>query len=145
MQTRIEITTILIGLLLAGFFTVFFFLNMKSGNTFAGVSIGNEYQSTTTVAAVTGTFDGLEVLRTGQGSLGSVTITGANTGRIVFYDATTSDSTLRSGSRASSTIVIADIAASVAAGTYTFDAEFTDGLLMSRLGGDGPTSTVMWR
>ncbi len=114
--------------------------------TVSGSSLqGNDYQSTTTQPILTGTFDGLELLKTGTGSLAQVTITGANTGIIAFYDATTSDVSLRTASRSTSTIAIAELGASVAAGTYTFDAEFSDGLLMVRLSGSGPTSTVMWR
>ena len=107
--------------------------------------MGNDYQSTTTVSIISGTFGGVQLLKTGQGSLAQVTVTGANTGNIVFYDATTTNVNLRTGQKATSTITLADISASVAAGTYTFDTEFNTGLLMVRIAGVGPTSTVMWR
>jgi len=138
------------GAILAATFTAALFalaiwIGISTQPIYASSLQGNDYQATTTMAAVTGTFDGIELLKTGQGALAQVTITGANTGNIIFYDATTTDITKRTTSRATSTIVIADIAASVAAGTYTFDAEFSDGLLMVRASGIGPTSTVMWR
>ena len=130
----------------AALFVVSIWFGLSTQPTLGSVIQGNEYQATTTIkSSDSGTFDGLEQLKIGQGSLAQVTITGANTGVLVFYDATTSNASKRSADRASSTIAIAEISASVAAGTYTFDAEFTDGLLMSRLGGLGPTSTVMWR
>ena len=113
--------------------------------TFASAFQGNDYYSTTTMAVFNGTFDGVEVLKTGQGALAQVAITGAATGNLVFYDATTTDVTKRATTQSTTTITIADLAASVAAGTYTFDAQFTRGLIMTRLSGSGPTSTVMWR
>lgn len=115
---------------------------IASGSTLQG----NDYQATTTTSVVSGEFlTNTAVLKTGQGSLAQVTITGANTGVLVFYDATTSDVTKRASNKASTTIAIAEFPASATAGTYTFDAGFTDGLLISRLAGSGPTSTVMWR
>lgn len=108
---------------------------------------GMEYQSTSTAASsVYGAQTASQVLlKTGQGSLAQVTITGSNTGIINFYNATTSSAALRTGQAASSTILIASFPASTAAGTYTFDASFVSGLLMTREGGNQPTSTIMWR
>jgi hypothetical protein len=115
---------------------------------FAGASVpagGNAYQ-----AASTKNYDGaaltnLTVLKTGQGELARVTVTGANTGIIRFWDATTTSLSLRASSKASSTIHIADLPASLAAGTYDFDVEFTDGLIYELVGGAAPTSTISWR
>lgn len=112
-------------------------------SSFGSVAVSNEYQATTTYAGHPDV-DGVRVVRTGQGSLGSVVITGANTGLISIYNATTSDISQRSPDKASSTILIADFPASAAAGTYTFDVLYTDGLLIVQSGAEA-TSTITYR
>lgn len=84
-----------------------------------------------------------QLLVTGPGALGSVVITGAGAGVMNFYNATTTSVLARTGRKPTSTIWIASIPASAAAGTYTFDANFYDGLLME-LETVEPTSTVTW-
>lgn len=114
-----------------------------AGNPFytrASVPVTNEYFSTTTYALSVAE----RTLRTGQGSLAQVTITGDNTGLITFYNATTSNVNLRTGQKATSTITIADFPASTPEGTYTFDAQYTDGLLVVTSGAPA-TSTITWR
>ena len=115
--------------------------------TEASVSFGNEYQATSTAAsAVYGARTETEgLLQTGFGSLGSVVITGANTGTINLYNATTTNVDLRTGNVATSSILIASFPASTAAGTYVFDAQFTTGLIYSVVGGNVPTTTITWR
>jgi hypothetical protein len=136
-------------LLLTLFFALFAYTALIYRPLPAGASViqGNEYQSTSTAASTLyGAQTAAEVLlKTGNGSLAQVTITGANTGIVNFYNATTSNSALRTGQVASSSILIASFPASTAAGTYTFDASFVAGLLMVRVGGNQPTSTIMWR
>lgn len=110
------------------------------------VSVTDEYMATSTAAnTVYGGFTTGRVIRTGQGTLGSFVITGANTGIVNFYNATTSNVNLRTGQKASSTILIASFPASAAANTYTIDALYTDGLLMVLEAGIMPTSTVTYR
>lgn len=108
--------------------------------SYGSVPQTNEYSATTT--------DALSVaertLRKGYGSLAQVTITGDNTGLMTLYNATTSNVNLRTGQKATSTIIIADFPASAPEGTYTFDAVFTDGLLLVTSGA-AATSTVTWR
>lgn len=109
---------------------------------------GQEYNATTTAAsAVFGSQVNLtnRVIKTGYGSLGSVVITGANTGTLNFYNATTTDITKRTGNTPTSTILIASIPASAAAGTYIFDAVFTTGLMVDLWSGTAPTTTITWR
>lgn len=105
---------------------------------------GNDYSATTTR-----NFDGaakqsVALVKGGYGSLGSVIITGAGAGQITFYDATTSDATKRSANQSTSTITLADIHTSAAAGTYVFDIAYGRGLLMT-IAGTAPTSTVTYR
>lgn len=106
------------------------------GSTF----VGSEYQATTTAASIAVP---IRYVKTGWGSLGSVVVTGANTGKLYLYNATTSNVTLRGG-KATTSILLAEMPASVAAGTYTFDVEFTDGLMVVTEG-SAPTSTITWR
>lgn len=109
------------------------------------VYIGNEYLATSTSAtSVYGAFTASRVIVSGPSAFGSVIITGANTGTLNFYNATTSNVDLRTGNKATSTILIASFPASTAAGTYTFDVQVTDGLFIDILG-LAATSTITYR
>jgi len=104
--------------------------------------VGMDYQATTTSRG-----DGLpavRVLKTVGGSLGSVVITGVNDGAILIYNASTSDATKRATSKATSSLLIAAISTSTPVGTYTFDVDASDGLLMVTTG-NAPTSTITYR
>ena len=112
------------------------------GSAFAGTQLGSvqrsgEYQPKALISTTATT-----LLQTGASTLGSVVITGANTGVVEFLDATTTNVGLRVGT--TSTLRKVSIPASTAAGTYTFDIVFVNGLLMDILG-LAPTSTVTWR
>lgn len=126
----------IIGLVLV----VAFLISVNAAKTAsASVRTGDEYLATTTNAASANT----RTLKAGRGALGQVTITGAAAGTMTFYDATTSNSTLRTGQLATSSLaVIADFPASAAAGTYMFDAGFSNGLLLVTTG-VAATSSVM--
>ena len=106
----------------------------------ASVAVSNEYYATTTYAA-----DPFpeKILLNGNGTLGSVVITGANTGRTFIYNATTSNVTQRAPGDATSTILIAEFPASAAVGTYTFDVA-VKGLLLVSTGAEA-TSTITYR
>jgi hypothetical protein len=132
---------------------VLFALALIIGNSYAqpvqaSTLQGQEYQATSTApsnvyGATIATGD--TVIRKGSGSLASVIITGANTGIINFYDATTSNVNLRTGQVATSTILLASLPASIAAGTYIFDVVYSRGLLVSLVSGTIPTSTITYR
>ena len=107
--------------------------------TVGSVSRFSEYTSTTTK-----TFNGTSlatpsVLVLGPGTLGSITITGANTGVINIYDGTSTVTNKQTG-----TTTLATIPASTVAGTYTFDSLFTNGLVIEEIG-LVPTSTITYR
>lgn len=114
---------------------------------YGSIRVGDEYMATSTAAnSVYGaTITGDALIRTGQGQLGSVIITGAGTGIINLYNATTSNVLARTGQPATSTILIASFPASTAAGTYTFDTTFTTGLLVELESGVMSTSTITYR
>lgn len=110
------------------------------GEVLGSVTQGNEYFSTTTRNAVTGAeLTNLKVLKVGAGSLGSVVITGAGTGIMNFYDAT---STVTNAEWATTSLAV--FPGSTAAGTYTFDVAFSRGLLFEEIGSVA-TSTITWR
>lgn len=117
-------------------------LSFKSFSpAFGSTGRGSEYQATTTVAVG---FTQENLVQTGNGTLGSVVITGAAAGTINIYDATTSNVALRTGQPASSTILLASFPLSAAAGTYTFDRVYFTGLYISIVGAV-PTSTITFR
>ncbi len=98
------------------------------------------YQSTTTRTATLGAaLTSPTTLSQGYGVLGSVVITGATTGIINLYDETT---TAAHSDHATTTL--ATFPASTAAGTYTFDASYTKGLVYEEVGA-APTTTITWK
>lgn len=124
-----------------------FVLVSQKGTSFGSVSNYNEYTATSTVNIFDGTSaicggNGGQIISQGQTTLGSVVITGANTGIINFYDGTTT-----AAHSMYATTSVASIPASLAAGTYTFDVVVTRGLHCHMVGaaGTAPTSTVTWR
>ena len=109
-------------------------------------AVGSVAQTNEYFATTTGAFHAqseVSLIKSGQGALGQVTVTGVNSGSISLYNATTSDITKR-GNTATSSILLAELNTSVAAGTYTFDAVFTNGLLLV-VSTNRPTSTITWR
>lgn len=113
----------------------------------ASVSDGNAYIATSTAAnSVYGaTITGSAKVVTGPGLLGSWVITGANTGIVNFYDATTSDVNQRIAGTATSSILLASFPASTAAGTYTLDVKYKYGLYVDVISGSIATSTITYR
>lgn len=140
MQKTVDVT--IVALALATVVAVFAFFHYQS-TAYGSIQTGDEYQATTTYAGHPDV-DGVRLIKTGFGSLAQVTITGANTGLISIYNATTSDISQRAAAKATSTILIADFPASAPAGTYVFDAVFTDGLLIVQSGTEA-TSTITYR
>lgn len=97
------------------------------------------YQSTTTpVAAAT------VVLKTQPANLGSVVVTKTDTGTLNIYNATTSNVNLRTGNRATSTLLIVSFPTGATAGTYKLDANASDGLLFVTTAGFA-SSTITWK
>lgn len=102
------------------------------------VQDGHAYTSTTTYNfRGAPTFQAVQVLKLGQGVLGSVVITGAVAGAMTFYDATSTTDT------GSTTITV--FPASAGANTYTFDVAFTRGLIVGTSAGLAPTTTITLR
>ena len=140
--------TLLWGLALIAVLGFIAYATLKApARPFGSVTQGNEYNATSTAASVIygATVTDDKLIKTGAGSLAQITITGANTGVVNFYDATTSNVLLRTGQKATSTILITSLPASLVAGTYTFDAAYGFGLLLELEAGLMPTTTITYR
>lgn len=78
------------------------------------------------------------------GVVGSVVIGGASASVIRLWDATTTDVTKRAG--ATSTLEFIEVVASQAAGTYTYDVNFDNGILYELVSGtSAATSSITFR
>lgn len=133
----------LIALLLTGFIVISFYSRPVQGSDF---SPSSDYIATSTAASgVYGAITAGELIRSSYGSFGSIIITGANTGVINIYNATTTNVSLRTGNTPTSTILLTSIPANAATGTYTFDAQYTVGLYLDLVSGVMPTSTITYR
>lgn len=141
-------------LLLGAMFATLFILMQKPWNVGASVTQGQEYFATSTGSTTFANFRviqapnaltpvGTRVATSVPTVLGSVVIT-APGGKFCLYDAT---STRSNGEWATSTI--ACFAASTAAGTYTFDAQFQKGILLEQQADPATSSwastTIMFR
>lgn len=120
--------------------------NQSSKKVEGSVIVASEYNATTSPQRLSnGTGNGTAILvKSGFTTLGSVIVTGTNTGTINFYDATTSDVTKRTNNTPTTTILIASLLGNIATGTYTFDVNVNNGLLYEGVG-TVPTSTVTFR
>lgn len=121
--------------------TIIAILYRPASTVYGSTSRGSDYQGTTTT---TGGFGTLVQVQSTNGTLGSVVVTGAAAGVMNLYDATTTDINKRTGQPATSTILIATMPANTAAGTYTFDRSFYNGLYVEIIG-TTPTTTITYR
>lgn len=133
-----KIITAVLLVIVTALVTVYF--TNPSGDL-GGVTVGNEYIATSTKPYYSAIVD--RSIRTGWGTLGSVTITGAGTTDFAFFDATTTVNSIDGFS--TSTKMLAHFPASTAAGTYVFDVQYTDGLSLHVLTAGTGTSTVSYR
>ena len=104
------------------------------------VQTASEYQGTTIIPSSVVA----QQIKTEPGTLGSVVITGAGAGSFELYNATTTDTAIRTTAATTSLTLLASFPVNAAVGTYTFDRIFTDGLLVYWSGARG-TSTITWR
>lgn len=128
--------------LLATSITLSVFVLLVSSNrgmSFSGVTVGNEYNSTTTSPTFTVVPD-FKVLKSGSGTLGSLIVTVAGSGGVInIYDATTTTNGNIYG-----TTTLAKLSTATA-GTYVFDTNFSKGLLVETVGLNTGTTTITWR
>lgn len=135
------------GIVTAMILTALFFSLYNETRIAQGSTIqGNDYQATTTAGnSVYGSITASKVIKSTYGSLGTVVVTGANTGVVNFYDATTTDITKRTNNTATATILVASLPASLAAGDYVFDTALSWGLYVDLVSGTMPTTTIAFR
>ncbi len=142
--TRLLLAGILIVVLAVVSFLGIGALSQKQDPAVASINAGQSYSGTTTYNGAGAPSVAKDIiLKTGTGTFGSVVITGAVAGTITVYDGTSTNPALTTLA-ASSTI--ATFPASTAAGTYTFDKAFYNGLIVSFSSATAlPTSTITWR
>ena len=116
------------------------YLVMNKPVALGSALVGNDYQATTTRAVTGVALPSYFVLKSAGGSLGSIIITGANTGVINIYDSTTTGM-----HSLYATTSVAMIPASAAAGTYTFDVDIQRGIVFELGTGLMPTTTITYR
>ena len=121
--------------------TVLLALSIFTGNgvtSIGSVSVSDEYQSIQTGAGLAnGT-----VLKPVPGVLGSVVVTTTAVGTLTIYNATTSNVTLRAG--ATSTLEILAVLSNPTAGTYTYDVEADQGMIVD-FSGTQASTTITYR
>lgn len=123
-------------------FVLFFVSNYPPKQALGSVSQGSEYIATTTrnqIGTQMTSGQSLTPLTNTSGALGSVVVTGTGTGVINIYDSTTTNA-----HSDYPTYLLAQIPASIAAGTYTFDARYVHGLVVEIVG-TAATSTITYR
>lgn len=130
------ITSFLVSIAVLALYAIIAPVNLPLGS----VTVGNEYSYVTYGTDSTPS----SVVKKAPGVLGSVIITGANTGYLTIYAATTTDATKRANVATTSLSVIAQLPSSTAAGTYTFDVSYPIGL-MPVWTGNPATSTITYR
>ena len=114
-------------------------VEMETVNPIGSVSVSNEYQSIQTGNSLpaNGT-----VLKPVPGVLGSVIVTTTATGVLTIYNATTSNVTLRA--LATSSLEIIAILANPVVGTYTYDIEADQGMIV-KFDGIQASTTITFR
>lgn len=116
-----------VGLMFATIMLLLAFMSGQSQIASGSVQDGQGYQATTTDSSWVGS----KPVKLGATMLGSVVITSSSTAAYLrIYDATTTDINKRIPPTATSSILIADFPVSSAAGTYTFDVQLKNGLLV---------------
>ncbi len=129
-----------IGVVIAIVLSVFALSGNKT-DKLSGVARGESYSSVTTATALTSNKD---LLKLGSGVLGSVVITGAAAGTFEFYDATTTNASLRTITATSSLRRLASFPTNAAVGTYIFDTAYNQGLIVAFTSTQG-TTTITYR
>jgi|WetSurSiteA1Bulk_404760.scaffolds.fasta_scaffold37410_2 hypothetical protein len=130
------ITMILVALIIV----MILFKGTSPEQPVGSVAASNEYNYTNILATTSKAF----TFKSEPGALGSVVINVLGTGNTVFYDATSSIPAQRTIQATTSLPIVGVVAASQAAGTYTYDVNFYNGLIAVFDGTQG-TSTVTWR
>lgn len=103
---------------------------------------GNDYHATTTPYLASWTD---QTIKTGAGSLGSVVITKAGDLEFALYNATSSGAVNNDSRFNKTTNRLAAFDSTATVGTYVFDTEFSQGLVLEVVAGTTGTSTITFR
>ena len=144
---------VMLGIIIGMIFLTLFLLMQNTNKAIGSVeSSAGAYQATSTRNSTGNPIASTTSLVTSSsgvsGVFGGCNITGAGNAATDFYDATTSNATLRTITATSSLKLIASYSAGLAAGNYTgLDGEFKDGLLMVTTGSSNSvaTATCSWK
>jgi hypothetical protein len=119
---------------------IIFFKNTPVEQPIGSSGAGSINQSTTLLATTSSVWQ----FKVGAGALSQIVVNVLGTGNVVFYDASSTLPAQRTIAATSSLRAVGVIAASQAAGTYTYDVGFYDGLIAVFSGTQG-TSTIAWK
>lgn len=143
MNTTYKLTfAVLIGMMLA----TLIILMQRPWQTYGSVEVGSQTQSTTTPQLATRTNlcpapSGSASTTTGV--LDAVHALGPSTGYMLIMDATTTNINLRTGNRATTTLILAWYPVGFGTTTNQFGVEFKNGLLVDYTG--TATTTISYR
>lgn len=130
------LSTIIIASILIAIVFILFSRISNTSPILGSIQDGMAYNSTTTDS--TWSSSAVRMIKTSNGTLGSVIITGATAGAIFeLRDAT---STIDAASTS-----IAKFTATAVSGTYTFDVSFNRGLAANMTSGTIASTTITWR
>lgn len=148
MTTTQRNTFIGLAALLMAFLVITIGLLLEKPQSAQGsVAVSNEYNATSTSPSfpLIGTSTpSVQVLKGGQGTFGSVIVTGAGAagGNMDFYDATTTNVNLRASNLSTTSIRLASLPNNIAVGTYTYDIATSYGLTFVFTGTAGTQATT---
>jgi len=136
---------LLVALLVFIFITIFFLIQQEPRVATGNVDPFSVLDSTTTpqvadLANLCSDTTGRPI----SGVFGSVHVLTSGTGSMVFYDATTTNVNLRTGNRATSTLILAEYREGFATTSNAFNSRFNHGLLIDYSAGVA-TSTITYR
>lgn len=117
-----------------------------SQNNLGSVRVGDDYNATSTVNHTTNVpIRDSAIIKGSSGTFARLTIVTAGTAPITFYDATTTNVLARTGNIATSSLQQVYIPASLAVGTYDYDIQLKNGLVITVGAGTVATSTILYR
>ena len=153
MRTTLQ-TKVLVALIVSSVLVVatIFALSVQKQRALGSIQEGQEYNATSTRGFAGTALTNLTRLKGAgdaciSGSLARITVSGsAGPSVIRFWDATTTNSSLRSSFYASSTIFLGEFNLLTATSTtLDLDQRFSCGLIYELVSGSAATSSVMWR
>lgn len=134
----------ILGLVLAGALIIGGFFAFNKPMT-ANADVTTADYSTTT-NGTTWTTNVPKLIKTGPGTFSKVLITKSSNSEIYVYDATTTNVNLRTGNKATSTILLAQFGQGATSGTYNFNSQFGSGLTIEVISSVGiASSTITWQ